>query len=103
MTIDPPRAAQVLPVTIPTEQMEKSEKFRSSSWTCPVSLTSNSWGEWLFSPMFVPFSESEDGIVVFSVMEAMVGRAGWVLFEYCLDGRSDAGRYEIGNCDFVLQ
>ena len=42
--IEPPRAAQVFPVTIPTEQMERREKLRSSSWIWPVSLISWSWG-----------------------------------------------------------
>lgn len=38
LTIEPPRAAQVFPVHIPTEQMLKRLKLRSSSCTCPDAL-----------------------------------------------------------------
>lgn len=57
----PPSAAHVLPVTMPTEQIEKREKLRSNSWIWPVSLTSSRWGS---CSAIVPFSESEEGTIV---------------------------------------
>lgn len=59
--IEPPSAAHVFPVTMPTEHIESREKLRSSSWTCPVSLTSRYVGAEVSTIV-----ESGDGFNAFS-------------------------------------
>jgi hypothetical protein len=76
----PPNAAQVFPVTIPTEQIDNNEKLRSNSWTCPVSFTSIKTGSWS-RPVIVPFSESDDEFEVFSWFSTVAMMADKILYK----------------------